>query len=167
MSPMRILIVEDDVEAAQYLVKAFRESGHVADSARDGLEGYDMARDETYDVLIVDRMLPRMDGLSLIGGLRAQKVTTPVLILSALGQVDDRVKGLRAGRRRLPAQALRLLRAARPHRGARRAARPPATARRPSTRSAAWSSTVLRTSCRATARRSRCSRASSGCSSTS
>ena len=97
MSPMRILIVEDDVEAAQYLVKAFRESGHVADAARDGLEGYDMARDESYDVLIVDRMLPRMDGLSLIGGLRAQKVATPVLILSALGQVDDRVKGLRAG----------------------------------------------------------------------
>ena len=97
MSPMRILIVEDDIESAQYLVKAFRESGHVADAARDGLEGYEMARDESYDVLIVDRMLPRMDGLSLIGGLRAQKVTTPVLILSALGQVDDRVKGLRAG----------------------------------------------------------------------
>ena len=97
MSLMRILIVEDDVEAAQYLVKAFRESGHVADTASDGLEGYEMARDESYDVLIVDRMLPRMDGLSLIGGLRAQKVTTPVLILSALGQVDDRVKGLRAG----------------------------------------------------------------------
>ena len=97
MSLMRILIVEDDVEAAQYLAKAFRESGHMADSAHDGLEGYDMARDETYDVLIVDRMLPKMDGLSVIGGLRAQKVTTPVLILSALGQVDDRVKGLRAG----------------------------------------------------------------------
>ena len=97
MSVMRILIVEDDVEAAQYLVKAFREAGHVADAARDGLEGYERARDENYDVLIVDRMLPRMDGLSLIGGLRAQKVTTPVLILSALGQVDDRVKGLRAG----------------------------------------------------------------------
>ena len=97
MSVMRILIVEDDVEAASYLVKAFREAGHVADAARDGLEGYDRARDESHDVLIVDRMLPRMDGLSLIGGLRAQKVTTPVLILSALGQVDDRVKGLRAG----------------------------------------------------------------------
>ena len=97
MSVMRILIVEDDAEAAQYLVKAFREAGHVADVARDGLAGYERARDESYDVLIVDRMLPRMDGLSLIGGLRAQKVTTPVLILSALGQVDDRVKGLRAG----------------------------------------------------------------------
>ena len=97
MSPMRILIVEDDAEAAQYLVKAFREAGHVADAANDGLTGYDMARVGGHDVLIIDRMLPKMDGLSLIGGLRAQKVTTPVLILSALGQVDDRVKGLRAG----------------------------------------------------------------------
>ena len=97
MSPMRMLIVEDDTEAAQYLAKAFREAGHLADLAADGLSGYDMARDGTYDVLIIDRMLPKMDGLSLIGGLRAQKVATPVLILSALGQVDDRVKGLRAG----------------------------------------------------------------------
>ncbi len=97
MSSMRILIVEDDLEAANYLVKAFREVGHVADHVADGVEGYERARDETYDVLIIDRMLPKMDGLSLIGGLRAQKITTPVLILSALGQVDDRVKGLRAG----------------------------------------------------------------------
>lgn len=97
MSLMRILVVEDDAEASQYLVKAFRESGHLADAAADGLEGYDLAREGTYDVLIVDRMLPKMDGLSLIGALRAQKITTPVLILSALGQVDDRVKGLRAG----------------------------------------------------------------------
>jgi two-component system OmpR family response regulator len=97
MSSMRILIVEDDTEAAQYLVKAFRESGHVADTAGDGLEGYDRAGDESYDVLIVDRMLPKMDGLSMIGGLRAQNIKTPVIILSALGQVDDRVKGLRAG----------------------------------------------------------------------
>jgi len=97
MSLMRILIVEDDPEAANYMVKAFREAGHVADHVADGLEGYDRARVETYDVLIIDRMLPKLDGLSLIGGLRAQKVDTPVLILSALGQVDDRVKGLRAG----------------------------------------------------------------------
>jgi two-component system OmpR family response regulator len=97
MSSMRILIVEDDTEAAQYLVKAFREAGHVADTVGDGLEGYDRAGDESYDVLIVDRMLPKMDGLSMIGGLRAQNIKTPVLILSALGQVDDRVKGLRAG----------------------------------------------------------------------
>jgi two-component system OmpR family response regulator len=97
MSLMRILIVEDDTEAANYLVKAFREAGHVADMVSDGLEGYDRGRDETYDVLIVDRMLPKMDGLSMIGALRAQNIKTPVLILSALGQVDDRVKGLRAG----------------------------------------------------------------------
>jgi two-component system, OmpR family, response regulator len=97
MSLMRILIIEDDPEAVAYLVKAFRETGHVADHASDGLEGYAMAQDGRYDVLIVDRMLPKLDGLSLIGGLREQKVGTPALILSALGQVDDRVKGLRAG----------------------------------------------------------------------
>lgn len=94
---MRILIVEDDREAAAYLSKAFRESGHTADCAYDGLNGYAMAREGAYDVLVVDRMLPKLDGLSLIRSLREQKVDTPVLILSALGQVDDRVKGLRAG----------------------------------------------------------------------
>jgi len=97
MDSMRILIVEDDLEAANYLVKAFREVGHVVDHVADGVEGYDRACDDAYDVLIIDRMLPKLDGLSLIGGLRAQKIQTPVLILSALGQVDDRVKGLRAG----------------------------------------------------------------------
>ncbi len=97
MSDMRILIIEDDPEAGAYLVKAFRESGHVADLAADGLSGYAMAESGGYDVLIVDRMLPKLDGLSLIGGLREQKNDTPALILSALGQVDDRVKGLRAG----------------------------------------------------------------------
>jgi two-component system, OmpR family, response regulator len=94
---MRILIVEDDVDAAAYLVKALSEAGHVADHARDGLSGYGMAEEGGYDCLIVDRMLPKMDGLSMIGGLRQQGLETPVLILSALGQVDDRVKGLRAG----------------------------------------------------------------------
>jgi two-component system, OmpR family, response regulator len=94
---MRILIIEDDHEAAAYLTKAFREAGHTADCAYDGLDGYAMAREGAYDVLVVDRMLPKLDGLSLIRSLREQKVDTPVLILSALGQVDDRVKGLRAG----------------------------------------------------------------------
>ncbi len=97
MSAMRILIIEDDHNAAAYLTKAFREAGHVADHAADGVTGYDLAHDGKYDVAIVDRLLPKMDGLSLIGALRAQKNDTPVLILSALGQVDDRVKGLRAG----------------------------------------------------------------------
>src|ERR671914_953643 len=94
---MRILIVEDDREAAAYLTKAFREAGHAADAAHDGLDGYAMAEEGDYDVLVVDRMLPKLDGLSLIRSLREQRVETPVLILSALGQVDDRVKGLRAG----------------------------------------------------------------------
>ena len=94
---MRLLIIEDDREAGNYLVKAFREQGHLAELAADGLEGYALARESQYDVLIVDRMLPKLDGLSLIAGLREQKIDTPVLILSALGQVDDRVKGLRAG----------------------------------------------------------------------
>ena len=94
---MRLLIVEDDAEAAAYLTKAFREVGHIADHAADGLEGYAMAEGGGYDVLVVDRMLPRLDGLSLIRSLREQKDETPALILSALAQVDDRVKGLRAG----------------------------------------------------------------------
>jgi len=94
---MRLLIIEDDRAAADYLTKAFREVGHVADQAFDGEEGLALALDTQYDVLIVDRMLPKRDGLSLIGALRARGVETPVLILSALGQVDDRVKGLRAG----------------------------------------------------------------------
>ncbi len=94
---MRILIVEDDAEAASYMAKAFREAGHVADHVGDGLEGLARARGEVYDVFIIDRMLPKLDGLTLIGTLRAQKIQTPALILSALGQVDDRVKGLRAG----------------------------------------------------------------------
>lgn len=97
MSDMKILVVEDDPEAAAYLVKAFQETGHLADHAADGLEGYALACEGAYDVLVVDRMLPRLDGLSLIRSLREQKNETPVMILSALGQVDDRVKGLRAG----------------------------------------------------------------------
>lgn len=94
---MRLLIIEDDREAVAYLVKAFGEAGHVADQALNGLDGYALAHEGDYDVLIVDRMLPKLDGLSLIRSLREQAVATPVLILSALGQVDDRVKGLRAG----------------------------------------------------------------------
>ena len=97
MTAMKILVIEDDDEAAAYLVRALAQAGHAADRAADGLEGYALARDGAYDVLVVDRMLPKMDGLTLIGGLRQQKIETPILILSALGQVDDRVKGLRAG----------------------------------------------------------------------
>ena len=94
---MRLLIIEDDRDAADYLAKAFREVGHIADLATDGEEGLAHALDGQYDVLIVDRMLPKLDGLSIIGTLRNKGIETPALILSALGQVDDRVKGLRAG----------------------------------------------------------------------
>jgi two-component system OmpR family response regulator len=95
--PMKILIIEDDREAADFLEKAFAEAGHNAHLAGDGETGYTLAREGDYDVLVVDRMLPRRDGLSLIAGLRAHGIDTPVLILSALGEVDDRVTGLRAG----------------------------------------------------------------------
>jgi len=94
---MRILIVEDDPEVARYLVKGLRESGYTADHAPTGNEGLAMASGEGYDALIVDRMLPGLDGLSLIEALRKTGKTTPVLILSALGDVDQRVRGLRAG----------------------------------------------------------------------
>ena len=94
---MRVLIIEDDPEAVEYMVKGLKESGHVADHAIDGEDGFQMAKGEAYDVLVVDRMLPGLDGLSLVGRLRAEGNQTPVLFLSALGTVDDRVKGLRAG----------------------------------------------------------------------
>ena len=94
---MRVLVIEDDKETAQFLQKALRESGHMAELAHDGEEGLATARGGGFDVLIVDRMLPRLDGLSIIRTLRSEEVRTPVLILSALGEVDDRVKGLRAG----------------------------------------------------------------------
>src|SRR5262245_41814461 len=83
---MRLLIIEDDRDAAEYLVKAFREVGHVADTSADGEDGLAMALDGGYDVLIVDRMLPRRDGLAVISALRQKGIETPVLILSALGQ---------------------------------------------------------------------------------
>ncbi|MBN9036259.1 MAG: response regulator transcription factor [Rhizobiales bacterium] len=94
---MKILVIEDDREAAEYIQKAFDEAGHTADVAADGETGFSLADSGDYDVLVVDRMLPRRDGLSVVAQLRARGKTTPVLILSALGEVDDRVTGLRAG----------------------------------------------------------------------
>ena len=94
---MRILVIEDDAVAAQYLVKGLNESGHVVDHAADGETGYDMASSAEYDVLVVDRMLPRLDGLKVIERLRASGDRTSVLVLSALGEVDDRIEGLKSG----------------------------------------------------------------------
>jgi len=94
---MKLLVIEDDRTAAAYIAKGLTESGYVVDQAFEGRDGLFMASSSGYDALIVDRMLPGMDGLALIAALRAAEVRTPVLILSALGAVDDRVKGLRAG----------------------------------------------------------------------
>jgi two-component system OmpR family response regulator len=94
---MRVLVIEDDRETAGFLQKSLKESGHGAEVASDGETGLALARDGGFDILIVDRMLPVLDGLSIVKQLRAEGDRTPVLILSALGEVDDRVKGLRAG----------------------------------------------------------------------
>jgi two-component system, OmpR family, response regulator len=94
---MKMLVIEDDRDVAAYIVKGLSESGYVVDHAAEGRDGLFMATSGGYDVVIVDRMLPGIDGLALVAALRAAEFSTPVLILSALGAVDDRVKGLRAG----------------------------------------------------------------------
>jgi two-component system OmpR family response regulator len=94
---MRILLIEDDPEVSAYIIKGLKESGHVADAAANGKDGLFLATTEAYDVIITDRMLPEVDGLTIIKTLRGSGIATPVIILSALGEVDDRVKGLRAG----------------------------------------------------------------------
>ena len=94
---MRVLVVEDDPEVAAYLVKGLKEQGHNVDAAADGKNGLFLANSEDYDVMIIDRMLPALDGLTIVKSVRAAGKTTPMLILSALGDVDDRVEGLRAG----------------------------------------------------------------------
>jgi two-component system OmpR family response regulator len=94
---MRILVIEDDPDAARYLVKGLKESGHVVDHAANGKDGLFLAMSEGHDVLVVDRMLPEINGLAIIEAIRTAGKRTPVLILSALGEVDERVQGLRAG----------------------------------------------------------------------
>ena len=94
---MRLLVIEDDAQVAAYLVKGLKEQGHNVDHAADGKNGLFLATTEDYDAMIVDRMLPELDGLSIIKSVRATNKTTPMLILSALGEVDARVEGLRAG----------------------------------------------------------------------
>jgi len=94
---MRILIIEDDCDVAGYLVKGLKEHGHTVDHAEDGQQGLLLATSESYDIMVIDRMLPGLDGLSIVKSARSAGKTTPMLILSALGEVDDRVEGLRAG----------------------------------------------------------------------
>lgn len=94
---MRILLVEDDTGTSAYVTKNLISQGHTVDLAIDGIQGQKSAESQPYDVLIIDRMLPQQDGLTLIGKLRANQNKTPILILSALADVNDRVAGLRAG----------------------------------------------------------------------
>lgn len=94
---MSLLLIEDDLQAAEYLIKGLRESGYTIDHSADGRDGLARATQNRYDVIIADRQLPFMDGLAIIASLREKGDRTPVLILSALGTVDDRVHGLKVG----------------------------------------------------------------------
>ena len=94
---MRVLVVEDDRHTREFIERALRESGYTVDAVGNGRDGLFMATTEAHDVIVLDRMLPIVDGLTILRTLRASKITTPVLVLSALGEVDDRVDGLRAG----------------------------------------------------------------------
>jgi two-component system, OmpR family, response regulator len=94
---MRLLVVEDDAETAGYVLRGLREHGHVADHAKDGHDGLMLAGEGKYDVLVIDRMLPKLDGLTLLKTLREGGVKTPALFLTAMGSVEDRVRGLEAG----------------------------------------------------------------------
>jgi two-component system OmpR family response regulator len=94
---MRLLLVEDDSKIASFIIKGFKAEGFAVDHAGDGESGLDLALTEPYDAAIVDIMLPKMDGLTLIQHLRGEQIKTPVIVLSARGSVDDRVKGLQTG----------------------------------------------------------------------
>jgi two-component system OmpR family response regulator len=94
---VHLLLIEDDNEAARFMVKGLRESGYTVDHAADGREGLFRATEGQFDLVVTDRMLPHIDGLAIIELMRRKGLTTPVLVLSALGSVDDRVKGLKAG----------------------------------------------------------------------
>lgn len=94
---MKLLVIEDDRATADYVANGLRQEGHVVDHVADGREALGQAMDGGYDVLVVDRMLPGLDGLSLVKALRAAKVTTPAIFLTTVGGVDDRIEGLQAG----------------------------------------------------------------------
>ena len=94
---MHILLIEDDREAAGYIAKGLGETGHRVEIAEDGRDGLSAAQNGDFDAVIIDRMLPSLDGLAIVAALRADKNRTPILVLSALGDVDNRVTGLRAG----------------------------------------------------------------------
>ena len=94
---MRLLVVEDDNKIASFIIKGFKAAGFAVDHAADGEMGLNLGLTEPYDTAIIDLMLPKLDGLTVIEKMRAQKIATPVIILSAKGSIDDRVKGLQSG----------------------------------------------------------------------
>jgi two-component system, OmpR family, response regulator len=94
---MRLLLIEDDQKIASFVIKGFKSEGFAVDHAADGVRGLDLGLTEPYDVIVVDIMLPKLDGLSVIENLRKQNISIPILILSAKDSVDDRVKGLQLG----------------------------------------------------------------------
>src|SRR5271170_4747379 len=94
---MKLLLIEDDKESAKYLMKGLREQGHVVDHCTSGKEGLFMAASEKYDAMIIDRMVPEIDGITIIQTLRASGNQTPMIILTALDKVEERVKGLKSG----------------------------------------------------------------------
>ncbi|PKG81455.1 DNA-binding response regulator [Colwellia sp. 75C3] len=94
---MKLLVIEDDATTLAYIKKGFVEQGHIVDTAENGPDGLFFATSNSYDLVVLDRMLPKMDGLALLAAMRAATIKTPVIILSALGHVDERIKGLKAG----------------------------------------------------------------------
>ena len=94
---MRVLLIEDDAETADYIRDGLTQAGHVVDHATSGNEGIIMALEDNHDVMVVDRMLPELDGLLLVKTIRTAKIATPALFLTVMGGVDDRVDGLEAG----------------------------------------------------------------------
>jgi two-component system OmpR family response regulator len=94
---MRLLLIEDDFKIASFILKGMKAEGYAVDHAKDGEEGLHLALSEPYDTAIIDVMLPKRDGLAVIQAIRKEKINTPVIILSAKGSVDDRIKGLQAG----------------------------------------------------------------------
>lgn len=94
---MKLLLIEDDPEIAAYLQKGLEQEGHTVDSAGSGRDGLFMASTGSYDVLVIDRLLPELDGLAVVRTLRASNILTPVLMLTALGRIEQRVEGLKAG----------------------------------------------------------------------
>jgi two-component system OmpR family response regulator len=94
---VKLLVIEDDKDVASFIKNGLEQAGYTVDSADNGKDGLFLATTETYDAMVVDRMLPGVDGLTIIRTMRASDITTPALVLSALGEVDDRVNGLKAG----------------------------------------------------------------------